>query len=378
MNALSINLALKPDNLALKPDRICFFIPSLGGGGAEKSFVLLANAAAQRGYDVDLVLVKLVGPWLDFVDRRIRIVDLKGSRTASALFALTAYLRRERPVTIFSALDHANVVALIARFFSGTHTCVVPSIRSSLGASTERDRRLRQRVTRALARRLYLGARKIIAISDGVARDAIQTLGLPPNKVVTVYNPIVDDAFWERAAAATPFDLPEGSKIIVAAGRLEYEKGFEILISAFADLAPRMDVHLVILGDGRERDHLEALSVTLGVQNKVHLPGFVPNPLPLMARASVFASSSRWEGFGNALVEAMALDIPIVSTETEGPSEILRGGQWGRLVPVDDIEALSKALVDALTSFNVSPRERALEFSVEKSLDRYLSVAEIE
>lgn len=354
--------------------RLCLFVPTLTGGGAERSFALLANGFAAKGYEVDLVLVRKTGPWLAEVGSDVRIVDLDAGRAATAILPLARYLKSARPRAVLSALDQANVAALIARALSGVRTRLVISIRLPIGRAARAHRSLRHRVTRMLARRLYRKADLIVAISDAVREDLIETFDFPPGKVVTAYNPIVDDRFWEKAKQPPAQPLPlEGARLIVAAGRLRPVKGFDTLIHAFAEVRRAHDVRLLILGEGPERERLERLAADLDIADEVMMQGFDPNPLPYMARASIFVSSSIWEGFGNSIVEAMALGVPTICTRTEGPEEILEGGKWGRLVPIGDAGSLAAAIADYLTGQAPDPRPRALEFSVERSVEAYLA-----
>jgi glycosyltransferase involved in cell wall biosynthesis len=163
---------------------------------------------------------------------------------------------------------------------------------------------------------------------------------------------------------------------VLGAGRLVADKDFASLVCAVARLRRAREVRLVILGEGKaaDRDQLLALANELGCANDVDIPGFVHNPFAYMARAAVFALSSRLEGFGNVLVEAMACGCPVVSTDCRsGPDEILDGGRYGRLVPVGDSAALADAL--ALTLTAPPPRElligRAQEFSIERAAIAY-------
>ncbi len=121
---------------------------------------------------------------------------------------------------------------------------------------------------------------------------------------------------------------------------------------------------------------LEALTQELGLDEDVSLPGFVDNPYAYMARSAVFVLSSAWEGFGNVLVEAMAVGTPVVSTDCpSGPAEILEGGKWGKLVPVGDIEKIAKAIIDTLEDLNrPDVAKRAQDFGIEKPVQNYLKV----
>jgi glycosyltransferase involved in cell wall biosynthesis len=356
-------------------DRLCLFLPSLAGGGAERSLVLLANGFAARGHDVDLVLVKQHGPWIDSVDSKVRVIDLGASRAAKAILPLARYLRSARPRVILSALDQANVVAALACAIARCRSRLVVSIRLPIGKAVRDNRGLRHRATRMLARLVYPRAARIIAISDGVRDDLLATFPVPPEKVVTVYNPVVDEAFWERAARPPALTLPaDDVPFILAAGRLHPVKGFDTLIRAFARMRDTNRARLIILGEGAERDRLTSLAAELGLGSDVLMPGFDPNPLPYMTRAAVFVSSSVWEGFGNSIVEAMALGVPTVCTACDGPREILQDGKWGRLVSPGDEAALAAAMVEALRTRAPDPRERGRQFSADAAVDGYLSV----
>jgi glycosyltransferase involved in cell wall biosynthesis len=164
--------------------------------------------------------------------------------------------------------------------------------------------------------------------------------------------------------------------VILGVGRLTPAKDFPTLLRAFARVRQVRAVRLVILGEGELRGTLEALVRDLGLEDSVSLPGFVQNPYAYMARAKLFVLSSAWEGFGSALVEAMACGLPVVSTDCGGPSEILEGGMYGRLVPVGDPQALAEAILTALVEPPQADllRARAEDFSVEKIADQYLEV----
>ena len=131
----------------------------------------------------------------------------------------------------------------------------------------------------------------------------------------------------------------------------------------------------MILGEGEERSKLETLVQELGLEKEVSLPGFVDNPHKYMKRAAVFVLSSKWEGFGNVLVEAMALGTPVVSTNCpSGPAEILEGGKHGKLVPIGDERKLARAILESMWAPRCQAVSRAKEFNVKEIGDRYASV----
>ena len=146
---------------------------------------------------------------------------------------------------------------------------------------------------------------------------------------------------------AVPIQQVEG-RIILAMGRLHRQKGFDILIEAFAALADS-SIRLVILGEGEERAALRAQAKNLGVEARVHLPGFDARPERWLAHTDLFVLSSRWEGFGHVLAEAMAAGVPVIAARApHGPEEIIEDGKTGLLVPVADPVALTQAMARLL------------------------------
>lgn len=155
-----------------------------------------------------------------------------------------------------------------------------------------------------------------------------------------------------RAGAPVPHPWltdDRDTPVVLAAGRLAEQKGFDTLLKAFAQAKQNLALRLIILGEGKLREELEALARQLGVSDDVSLPGFVDNPYAFMSRADLFVLSSRFEGSPNVMLEALACDCQVVSTDCpSGPREILAGVDWGRLVPVDDVSALSASIENAL------------------------------
>jgi glycosyltransferase involved in cell wall biosynthesis len=184
----------------------------------------------------------------------------------------------------------------------------------------------------------------LIAVSRGLQRQLKRLPTLSRVQVACIYNPIIDPGFAERLAA--PLNLPPAVRTdvpwVVAAGRLNRQKDYPTLLRAFAGVTRQSPAQLLILGEGEERVALEALTLSLGIGDDVHFLGYVENPLPVMRRAQVFALTSTEEGFGNVLVEALAAGAAVVATDCpHGPREILRDEEFGRLVDVGDVAALT-------------------------------------
>lgn len=360
--------------------KIAIFIPSLqGGGGAERVVVTLTKGLVQRGINVTLVLANAKGLSSFDIPSSAQLIDLKVNRTFKCLPGLIRYLHKEKPFAILSNLDHANIVALLARQISRVKTKVIVVVHNSFSINVRGASNRLSILIPLLARRLYPQAERVVAVSRAVAEDLCNTLGLPGEKVYVIYNPIVTPDLYKMAQAPLkhPWFSTTAPPVILGVGRLTKQKDFSTLIKAFSLVRQAREAKLLILGEGEEREKLKKLIAKLGLYNDVSLCGYVENPYPYMAHAAMLVLSSRWEGLPTVLVEAMALGTPVISTDCPGGSrEILEEGKYGKLVPVGDIEALAAAIIETL---NHPPdkfvlQARANLFSMERAIQEYMGV----
>lgn len=333
--------------------RVAIFISSMQGGGAQRAILKTATGIAARGYQVDMVLARAVGPYLAELPKTIRVVDLKAFSVMSSLPALIRYLRSTRPVAMLSALNYVNVVAIMARQLSCMPTRMVISERNTVSISTRKFLRARGRLlVPFFMRQFYPHADEIVAVSQGVRTDLQQFLQLAPERISVIYNPIITPTMQVQAQVSIDHEWfkPEEPPVILAAGRLQPQKDFPTLLQAFAKVRDKRPVRLLILGEGPDRKALENLIATLGITNDVLLPGFDVNPYRYMSKAAAFVLSSQWEGLPGVLIEALYCGAPLVATDCpSGPREILADGAYGQLVPVGDVEAMAGAIEMALT-----------------------------
>lgn len=372
-NTTDLNRATPPH-----AETVLLFLPSLEGGGAERVFVELANQFASLGVQVELVLVRMRGPYLSEVSPSVRVVDLRARGVLQALPKLVRYLRARRPAAVLSALDHANVVATLASLISRTSVRCVISVRSVPAFVYGQIAGRRGAIILRLMKWVYPKADAVIANSGAVAADLIAQVGLSQERLHTIYNPLDIDSI--ESLSREPVDHPwctDGMPpFILSVGSLTAFKDFTTLLRAFAKLRSRRVCRLVILGEGPDREALERLIRDLRIENDVYLPGFLANPFPWMRRAKVFVSSSITEGCPNALMQALACGTAVVSTRSVGgASEILEEGKWGRLVPVGDSDAMAEAL-EAVFVEQALPdvRSRANDFDSEATARKYLGV----
>lgn len=357
--------------------RLALFLPGLYEGGAERIVLNLAKGISERGYSVDLVLARAEGPYMSQIPDTVRLIDLKAPRVLGSVPALIKYLQREHPTALLSGM-FTNVIALWARRLSGVPCRLVITEHNSLSSIVKSKNDLRWHLYPKLAGWFYPWANKIIAVSNDVADDLTRVAKIPRDLIEVVYNPIVTPDLQEKSEAPTehPWFKDGEPPVILAVGRLTDQKAFDVLIRAFSYVRKDHPARLLILGEGENRPTLQSLIGQLELEQDVSLMGFVQNPYPYMAHASLFVLPSRWEGLPTVLVEALYLGMPIVATDCPGGSrEILQDGKFGRLVPVDDPLVLAEAIKRSMNDRRACPpKESWMPFDLGFVVDRYIKI----
>lgn len=325
--------------------RLTLVIPSLTGGGAERMIVDLATQFANRAWAVTLVTIESRARDFYELPPTVSRVALDLSSPSPAKldilrFVLRATRRLRRaiaatqPDVVLSFMEITNILVLLAA--RGTRWPVVVAERTD-----PRQHRVSW-VWAALRRRLYPLAAGVTVQTESVAEWA-RTF-LPAARVHVIPNAARPVAL--RAGRATESD----ERIVVAVGRLGVEKGFDLLIDAAEIAFPRHPAWvLVIVGDGPERRALQSRARRSRIADRIRFEGRVAHPEEILHGADLFVLSSRYEGFPNSLMEAMATGLPVLSTDCpSGPAAMIRDGVDGRLVPPNDVAALAGGLEELL------------------------------
>ena len=363
---------------------LAIFLATSGHSGVDRVFRNLVPELARRGLRVDLLAIRGHGPSYGELPAGVRRIELDTGHVNPALPALVRYLRREQPRVLLSDKDRVNRVALIGRWLARVATRVGVRLGTTPSVNLANRGAIERWVQVSSMRALYRLADAVLVPSRGAATDLAALACLPPSLIRIVPSPIVGPSLY--ALAAEPVDHPwfadAGARPIVGVGELSERKDFATLLRAFARLrAGRPAARLVILGEGRRRDELEALARALGIAEAVSLPGFVANPYAYLSRAAAFALTSRWDGMPVALLEALSLGVPSVACDCpSGPREVLADGRYGPLVPVGDDAALAAALGEVLDHPlpKATLQEAARPYTVEASADAYLAALRLE
>lgn len=368
---------------ATSPLHLAFFVPTLAGGGAERVIATLANAFAESGHTVDLLLTSRRGPYSESVSPEVSVFDFECQHTWHTIPSLIQVLRRRRPDVLVSALFGATVAAYGATAWMRSWETKIPSLCATVHSPIPRPdvHGLRARLLIEAAHTVLGRAETVVAVSQSVARDLTEHTGRDPIQTDVIHNPIDIDAVQAQANAPSPHAwFQEDAPVVVSAGRLHAHKDYQTLLRALSRLHQAKRIRAIILGDGPERRRLEEQSRRLGISSDTAFPGFVDNPYAFMSRADAFALSSASEAFGNVVVEALACGTPVVATASGGPTELLRtdDATYGSLVPPHD----PAALADALTATLRRPvdhcrlQRRARDFDVSEAVDRYRALFE--
>ena len=329
--------------------KICFVLPSLSGGGAERAAVQILNALDDETWDRSMYLFRREGPYLADVSPRVQLHAGSVESRVGRWQALRRFVRETRPDVVVSFLSYFTVLTAVRSAAVGAR--VVFNQQTPMSAFlTDGDYQWRRRwhrpVFAAVTRAGYAAADLIVTSSEGVADDLVAAFGVARASVRVVHNPVDLDAVG--VASHEPIDPAHQAiwqhPVIVAAGRLAEAKNYPLLIEALALLRSRVPARLFILGQGDEERAIRARAAARGLEEAVVLCGFQKNPWKYIARADVFALTSHYEGFGNVLVEAMACGVPVVATRSSGTSAIVRDGVDGLLVDRHDPAAVAAAL----------------------------------
>lgn len=347
--------------------------------GVVRNAVRVANALAQRGHRVCLLVCRDEGRSQWTLDPAVRVEVVPGDAwgfprrfaMVTGMPALRRTLRRLRPDILVSAGNHAHQTTMIA-------SSRLPHLRRVLRISNEVDHHgdgaLLRGWRRAWRKLTYGRADRLLLVSEHLARDPLLADAVAQRRAVITPNGVDIQRVRQRAAMALDHPLlTQGRPYVAAVGRLARPKNFATLIRAFAKVAAVSPLQLAIIGGGpeAEREELAALATSLGLADVVRLEGEMDNPMPLVAGAAAFVLPSLWEGASNALLEAVACNVPIVASRTAGNApEVLGHGRYGVLIDPLDVEGMARAILQQASADGLRPGDRAQAYDADEAIAR--------
>jgi len=363
---------------------------ALGSGGAERHVVRIANELVGL-CEVQIAVLRTGGSYEQFLDSQVPLSgvapEIPGKSTVVCSLTsgnrLRQLLKTYQPDCCISFLDPAASAVGTAIRSCGKKIKHVISCQNNIAVTHKNFRRSSAVILLPRIKRAYRECDCIIAISKGVERGLREYWPKLNAPIQVCHNAIADQEELSRLAlvGSPSHRLDNSSRQLIACGRLTRQKGFDHLLKAFQKVRKSHDCTLTILGEGGERGRLQELAVLLGVDRYVTMPGFIDNPTEKFCQADAFVLSSRWEGFGNVIVEAMACGTPVVASDCPfGPSEIITNGVDGLLVANEDVQQLSDAICAILDDRAMSLRlaeagkRRAAEFRSDLVAKRYLDI----
>lgn len=362
--------------------KILFFVPTLSGGGAERTVIQLANGFADQGLEIHLGVCNIIkenAKLLPEVNTNVQLVDLKCGRVSSAIIPLKKLMQAEQYNWIISTLDYCNIVVTFAKKLARVNTQLIFR-EVSTPSKNINMRGFSKYIFKFLININYKAAHSIACVSKGVENDFRKYYNYKINNLITIYDPVLEDTYFSKLKEPIKHHFfNDDNKVILAIGRLTEAKNFSFLIRSFKLLHNQHpETRLIILGEGELRSELEILIQNLGLSRAVDLPGFDSNPYAYFKYVSLFVLSSSWEGLPGVLIQALASKVKVVSTNCpSGPMEILHNSKFGLLVECNDQISMTAAMQQSIfgnyVEYSNSDFETHIQqFYIKNVLQQYL------
>lgn len=371
--------------------KLVFLMLDFRSGGGEKCTVSLMNNLDRSRFEITVIVLEDTGLFKNELATDIKVISLCNSQGNAMLF-LPRLISISRQLKIIIKKIHPDVVIGTCWFLNLIAALIINDIhlidarlllinhypvRDLVFKSTFYN--MFAPVKRWITSYLFRRADKVVAITDFMREELIKVLKLAEINVVVICNgisceSIISDAIniADNQNITTPY--------IVSVGRLEYEKGFDLLLDAFESVATQLPHSLLIVGEGSQRKYLERMVELANLSGRIFFFGELYNPYPAMKHGDFLVLSSRWESFSYVLLESLALELPIISTDCEGPLKILENGEYGLLVKKGEVVDLADALMLFATdpglrdSFRLKSLSRAMAFSADRMMEHYESL----
>ena len=358
--------------------KIFFVLPDLRAGGAEKVCINLAMDWISRGHSVTFVLMNKKGEYLKTISKKIKIISFEKKKIRQLLFPLINFFYTYKPdVTLVQMwpLTSLAVLSWLASFKVGK-LFLVDHVH--LSSSVEKEIFFPKRIFKIIIRITYFFASQIVVVSNGVKKDLVAISSNLNKKIKVIYNPIIKKKLYKikRNLFLTRKIWGQDIKYrILSVGSLKVQKDYFNLIKAFYLLKSNQNCKLLIIGNGLLKKALSSYVKSKKLNKKIIFINFKANLKTYYETADLFVLSSKWEGFSNVIAESLGYGLPVVSTDCKsGPSEILKKGKYGKLVPIENPHKLAQAIYESLRKRHNKKLliKRSLDFEIGKISNQYL------
>ena len=379
---------------------VMLVLPDLSGGGAERTSLNIQKYLDPNKFEVLLAPLQMRGNYLDSTFYQPKTVSTNSfftwlsfkfkrdslTRGFTQIFVLRTLIRRYQPdIVMTSMIDCSAPLAccwkLLPNIRKNTRWIVREGNNTSAVLNNAFSSNLKRTCIKKLITWTYQQSDHVIVTTDGVATELSHVFQIPNSMISVIQNPVDLEIINLAILKPPPENLPK--RFIIAVGRLSWQKGFDVLLEAFARLRQN-ELDLVILGEGPEEQNLRQMCNALNIRNKVHFLGFLDNPWAVMHKAELFCFTSRWEGFGHVIVEAMACGTPVIASDCPfGPANIIKNSSNGVLVPRNAPNEIRGAIFDLINdskkieSIKGAGFKRAKHFSAKKVTQDYARVFEV-
>ncbi|PHS36975.1 MAG: hypothetical protein COB07_11655 [Sulfurovum sp.] len=330
----------------MKKTKILFFLAGLHGGGAQRVAMTILRKLDKKRFDITLVLVIKSGDYVDMIPKNINVIDLNLKKTIFSHFKIRKIIQELQPNIVFSTLFRTHNIIYLSLLGIKKKPLVV--LRSQNSPKLVLENNQLGILAKFLLEKAYNNADMIVAQTPEMKSEIIKYHNIDGNKIEVFLNPIDTELIEKKInEIENPFD---NNRInIVAAGRLTWQKGFDILVQSFKYIIDKDNnyfLHIIGNDDG-EKENIQQMIYDLSLENNIKLWGFQKNPYKFFYYADLFVLSSRWEGLPNAVLENLYLKKPVVVTKCiPFMEQLVKENKNGKLVDVEDPIQLAHAILD--------------------------------
>lgn len=355
--------------------KVLIILPDLRIGGAEKNSVIIANELFKKNIEVIFVIKNDINAYSSFLNSKIKIYSLRVKRLRNILLPLKNIINQEKPTFIIASMWPLTSLTLISVLLSKFKPKLYFVEHVPLFISRKYETKSSKFFMKFIINTTYFLANKIICVSKGVRDELIKETFINKKKFDVIYNPISQ---IENSKLKNENDWRfQNSKKLLSVGSLKYAKNHELLINSFSILNDRINCELIIIGQGPLYEDLKKLIKKLNLDSKIQIINYRNDISYFYKTADLFVLTSRWEGFGNVIVESFTYGTPVVSVACPyGPSEIITKEYLGCLVLNYDPHKLSESIINTLSQPKDKKKiiEYSKNFSIINQVDKYLEV----